>query len=70
MSPMPDPPLEVRMTLGRLFRMLSRPWEPGDDEAYRKCRSIILNAAEEGGFVPKDDRPNWARDWLKGAQGD
>jgi hypothetical protein len=67
---MPDPPLEVRMALGRLFRMLGRPWEPGDDEAYLKCRSIIQNAAEEGGFVPKDDRPNWARDRHKGAQGD
>jgi hypothetical protein len=35
---MPDPPLEVRMALGRLFRMLCRHWEPGDDEAYYKCR--------------------------------
>lgn len=70
MSLMPDPSPEVRLALGRLFRMLSRPWQPGDDAVYSKCRAIILDAADEAGISTKDASVNWARDRLKGAQGD
>jgi hypothetical protein len=70
MSRMTNPSPEVQLALGRLFRMLSRPWQPGDDAVFFKCRAIILDAADEAGIVPKDDRVNWARDRLKGAQGD
>jgi hypothetical protein len=70
MPEMPEMPLEVKLAIGRLFRMMSRPSQPGDVDMFYKCRSIILNAAEAGGVSVDDYQPNWVRDRLKGAQGD
>lgn len=61
----------VKLALGRIFRLGSRPTQPGDVEQYEFCRSLIMDATEllrEN--PPKDTRPNWVRDRNKGAQGD
>ncbi len=55
-------PEEVQLAIGRIFRMMSRPFEEGDIETFSTCRSVILNASQE----PRDDRPNWARDRMRG----
>jgi len=56
----------VQLALGRVFRILSRPFQPGDVEEYERCRAIILDNVEP---TEPDYAPNWARDRLKGAQG-
>jgi hypothetical protein len=56
----------VALALGRLFAIMSRPYEPGDDDTYMACRAIVLDATEP---VP-DYRPNWAKQRLGGAAGD
>lgn len=55
-----------RLALGRIFRLASRPTQPGDIAEYERCRAIIMTDAPE--FI--DVRPNWARDRNKGAAGD
>ena len=57
----------ARLALGRLFRVLSRPYREGDDDEYFRCRSIILDASE--GRPIDHYAHNWARDRNKGAQG-
>jgi len=59
-------PLEVKLALGRLFRMMSRPERPGDGEDYAACRSIIMGSVEP----PAEYSPCYQRDRLKGARGD
>lgn len=59
--------LPIRLALGRIFRLLSRPQEPGDMEQYEAARSVVLNHLEPG---IAEYRPNYARDWNRGAQGD
>ena len=56
----------VNLALGRLFRILSRPYQEGDDDEYMRCRSIVLDAHE--GPI-SDHRPNYVLDRNKGAQG-
>lgn len=71
----------VQLALGRIFRMASRPTQPGDVAEYERCRGVILDILDP--VAPKladgtvihwqsapDERPNWARDRNKGAQGD
>ena len=60
-------PLEVQLVLGRLLRMLNRPYQPTDDRDYQACRAIIMDHARKP-YI--DTRPNYARDQNKGAQGD
>lgn len=59
--------LAIRCALGRIFRMGARPTQPGDVEEYEQCRNLILDLSEPPG---EDYRPNYARDRMKGAQGD
>lgn len=67
MKPMP---LEVKLAMGRMLRMLCRLPQPGDLDEYHRIRAIILDASEtEHGVLP-DYQPCWARDRLKGARGD
>lgn len=57
----------VALALGRIFRLGSRPTEPGDVEEYERCRALILELAP----APAPDwSPNYARDRGKGAAGD
>ena len=58
----------VSLALGRIFRIMSRPFQPGDIEEYERCRAIVLDNVDEP--VASDSRPNYARDRLKGAAGD
>ena len=57
----------AQLALGRIFRMMSRPFQEGDIEEYHQCRYIIMDAVSH---VPEDRAPNYARDRLKGAAGD
>jgi hypothetical protein len=36
----------MRLALGRIFRLLSRPAQPGDVAVYEQARAMALNAAE------------------------
>lgn len=66
----------VNLSLGRIFRMGSRPTQPGDVADYERCRKIILDELDpaipafEFARVPQDVEPNYARDRLRGAAGD
>jgi len=57
----------VRLALGRIFRLGSRPTQPGDVAVYEMCRAVILSCTNE---PTMDYRPNWARDRRAGAAGD
>lgn len=66
MKPEPMPP-EVKLALGRIFRLLSRPEQPGDAAQYEAARVVILTQAPAATAV--DHMPNWIRDRNKGAMG-
>lgn len=53
----------VNMAIGRLFRIMSRPYQEGDEEQYEKCKDVITAIAGSGGT---DYAPNYARDYRKG----
>ena len=57
----------VSLALGRILRLASRPSRPGDVEEYERCRSVILDTLAP---VAPDYATNYARDRMKGAQGD
>ncbi len=54
-----------QLALGRIFRMGARPTQPGDIAEYERCRALIMDLSA----AQPDHAPNWARDRLKGAQG-
>ena len=54
----------IELALGRIFRMGSRPSEPGDLAEYERCRALILDVADAPGDA--DWKPNYARDYGKG----
>ena len=56
----------VEMALGRIFRIMSRPTQPGDVAEYERCRAIILDLAGDP-VIPYS--PNYARDRMLGAAG-
>lgn len=51
------------LAIGRIFRLASRPEQPGDVAEYERCRAIVLDAVEE---MPVTYQPNYARDYGKG----
>ena len=55
-------PAEVQMALGRMFSLLSRPFQEGDAEQYEAARNVILNAAEAQG---RDTRVGYAHDFAR-----
>ena len=57
----------VELALGRIFRLMSRPFQPGDIEQYEAARRVVLECA---GITPADYTHDYGRDRLKGAQGD
>ena len=63
--------LAIRLVIGRLLRLGSRPEQPGDAAQFQACRSVALEAAE---LLGRDNsagwRPSYARDRNKGAAGD
>ena len=44
----------VTLAIGRLFRILSRPYEPGDEEQYELCRSVVMKHVKVETY-----EPNW-----------
>lgn len=56
------------LALGRLGRLLSRPFKEGDVEQYEMVRAVIM-ALHDGNRLP-DYQPNYTRDRNKGAAGD
>lgn len=60
----------VNLAIGRIFRLASRPTQPGDVEQYEQCRALILDILDPDYSMPTPYRANWARDRLTGAQGD
>lgn len=69
----------IQMALGRIFLLGSRPEQSGDVAVYERCRRLILdhhydeqNQGVDFGFaVASHERAHdYARDRLKGAQGD
>jgi len=74
-GPAPEERLVVSLALGRLFRMLSRPAQPGDVEEYYRLRAILLDALDPDGDAHRalreqDAERAWARARLRGAAGD
>jgi hypothetical protein len=57
----------MQLALGRLFRLMSRPSQPGDIEQYERCRAIVIAEADAAGWTWEDHHPNYARDHGKGA---
>ena len=62
----PEDSALVALAIGRIFLITSRQTRQGDIAEYERCRKIILDRIE----APADRSPNYARDRLKGAQGD
>lgn len=56
----------VSLAIGRILRLGSRSYQPGDVEEYERCRKIIIDHSPE----PEDHSPNWPRDRAKGSAGD
>lgn len=49
----PDSPRTLaELALGRILRLGSRPFQPGDIEEYDRCRAIIIDAV--GQDMPAD----------------
>lgn len=63
----PEERAAVQLALGRIFRLASRPAQEGDAQDYERCRAIILEVLNPDPYRPPIC---WARDRLKGAQGD
>lgn len=38
----------LNLAIGRLFRIMSRPYQDGDLKQYEKCREIIMDLAGSG----------------------
>jgi hypothetical protein len=57
----------IELAIGRILRIAQRPTQPGDVEEYERCRALILDLSDGPSL---DYTPNYARDRLKGAQGD
>jgi hypothetical protein len=61
----------MRLALGRLFRIGSRPYQQGDDEQFEMCRRAVMEAAPIAmpGRFPEYE-VSYARDYNTGARGD
>ena len=57
----------IELAIGRILRIVSRPTQPDDVEEYERCRALILDLSDS---PSPDYSPSYARDRLKGAQGD
>jgi hypothetical protein len=58
----------VNLALGRIFLLMSRPFQPGDVEEYERCRRIVMD--HSGGDCAAPYAPNYVAQRLMGAQGD
>ena len=54
----------MELAIGRIFRIMSRSEQPGDVAEYERCRSLILDCADELGISGKGpsvgiNKPGW-----------
>lgn len=42
----------VTLAIGRLFRILSRPYQLGDEEQYERCRAVVMAHVEVKSYEP------------------
>ncbi len=52
---------QQQLALGRIFRLMSRPFQEGDIEQYEAARAAFLNEAPQP-EPPDQYQVNWARD--------
>ncbi len=57
----------VEMAIGRIFRIMSRPYKKGDEEQYEEARNVVMSILGDRGEY---FTVNYARDRNKGAAGD
>ena len=58
----------TELALGRIFRLLSRPYQPGDIEQYEKCRKVVMELADtDGEELQRPPLPGW--NFGRGAEG-
>lgn len=55
----------MNLAIGRIFRLGSRPFQPGDIEQYEAAKDMILDVAEYFGITAIDKRPNYAASYSK-----
>lgn len=60
----------MHLAIGRLFRIMSRPYQEGDIEQFYMCEKVVMDAAQVLGIEARDNTPNWTAQRLGGAQGD
>lgn len=56
----------VKMSIGRIFKLMSRPFQEGDIEQFEKAKSVIMSCAEALGMsndysseLVANHRPGW-----------
>ncbi len=59
-------PPAVQLALGRIFRLASRPTQPGDVQAYEEARHVVL-AHYGDGPLPEAYVHNHVRDRNRGS---
>jgi hypothetical protein len=60
-----------RMAIGRLLRLMSRPYQPGDELEYGAARVALMEASEVLGIdASAAYEPDYPRDRRRGAAGD
>lgn len=60
-----------QMAMGRLFQLMSRPYQRGDELEYGGARMALMDAAAVLGMdLTAGYRPDYARDRHSGAAGD
>lgn len=52
----------VSLALGRIFRMMSRPTQPGDVEEFERCRALIMDELAPDTPWRVEPVHSWARD--------
>ena len=58
-----DQSLTVNLAIGRIFRIMSRPYKDGDKEEYERCRKIILDLEpDQGDSLAHLPEHNYGRD--------
>lgn len=57
----PEMKILVELAIGRIFRLMLRPCQPGDVEQYERCRQLILEYAPR--LLGKDTNQEVSHGW-------
>lgn len=72
-TPTDEERFAVEAAIGRIFRMMMRPGQSGDDIEYERCRAAILDVVDPADpFVSQENvntAPDYIRDRRRGAAG-